>query len=97
MSMTLQITVRELCECEDISEQQLVAAVEHDVVIPLAGDGLGDWIFDTAHVVWIRKAVHLRRDLDIDWVAIAMVIDLLREREQLNHENQLLKQRLQRF
>ncbi|MFT4769055.1 MAG: chaperone modulatory protein CbpM [Glaciecola sp.] len=94
---TLQITVHELCECEDISESLLVAAVEHEIVAPAEGEGASDWVFDATHVVWLRKAIHLHRDLDLDWVAIAMVIDLLREREQLDQENQLLKQRLQRF
>lgn len=94
---TLQVTVRELCECEDISETVLVEAVEHEIVVPLTGERSSEWVFDVTHVVWIRKAVHLRRDLDLDWVAIAMVIDLLRQREQLDQENQLLKQRLERF
>jgi len=93
----LQVSVRELCECEDISESVLVDAVEHEIVAPLAGERSSEWVFDVTHVVWIRKAVHLRRDLDLDWVAIAMVIDLLREREQLDQENQLLRQRLERF
>lgn len=97
MTTTLQITVHELCECEDISEPMLIAAVEHEIVVPLTGKIVPDWIFDATHVVWIRKAIHLRQDLDLDWVAIAMVIDLLQQRERLDHENQQLKQRLERF
>lgn len=98
MSITsFQVTIHELCECEDITESMLVEAVEHEIVAPLAGQQRSEWVFDTTHVVWIRKAVHLRQDLDLDWVAIAMLIDLLREKERLEHENQTLAQRLQRF
>lgn len=98
MSMSmLRVTVRELCECEDISEQLVALAVEHEVVAPLAGESVGEWVFDTVNVSWMRKAIHLHRDLDLDWVAIAMVIDLLRQCEELDAENQALRQRLQRF
>ncbi|MFT7286221.1 MAG: chaperone modulatory protein CbpM [Halieaceae bacterium] len=94
---TLQVTVHELCECEDISEKFVVAAVEHEIVAPIAGEIAEEWIFDTAHVIWMRKAIHLHRDLDLDWVAIAMVIDLLQQREQLDQENRSLRMRLRRF
>lgn len=98
MSMSsFQVTIHELCECEDITESMLVAAVEHDIVAPMAGQRAAEWVFDTTHVVWIRKAIHLRQDLELDWVAIAMLIDLLREKERLELMNQGLRQRLTRF
>lgn len=93
----LQITLHELCECVEIPEDVVLTAVEHDVITPLPDASDGQWVFDTVTVIWLRKAVHLRRDLDLDWVAIAMVIDLLREREALDRENQGLKERLQRL
>lgn len=98
MSMTsLQVTVHELCECDDIDETMLAAAVEHEIVIPISGRRRTEWVFEATHVTWIRKAIHLREDLELDWVAIALLIDLLREKEQLEQANQALRQRLQRF
>jgi chaperone modulatory protein CbpM len=96
-SASFQISVHELCECEDITESTLIAAVEHEIVAPVAGQQASEWVFETAHVVWIRKAIHQRQDLDLEWVAIAMLIDLLREKEQLEQANQALKLRLRRF
>jgi chaperone modulatory protein CbpM len=48
-------------------------------------------------VHWLRKAVRLHSDLDIDWVAVAMVIDLLRRNEELERRNQCFEQQLKRF
>jgi chaperone modulatory protein CbpM len=56
-----------------------------------------DWVFDTTSVHWLRKAVRLHSDLDIDWVAVAMVIDLLRRNEELERRNQCFEQQLKRF
>ncbi|MEE4279823.1 MAG: chaperone modulator CbpM [Halieaceae bacterium] len=96
-SISFQITVHELCDCEDISEALLIDAVEHEVVAPVRGRSAEEWVFDVSQVTWIRRAIHLREDLELDWVAIAMLIDLLREKEHLEGENQALQRRLQRF
>jgi chaperone modulatory protein CbpM len=96
-SISLHVTIHELCECEDISESVLVAAVEHEIVAPLRGETAEEWVFDTAQVSWLRRAIHLREDLDLDWVAIAMLVDLLREKERLERENQTLQRRVQRL
>lgn len=93
----LRITVREFCEREGITEQQVVAIVEHGIGRPLAGHGSRDWEFDTATAGWMQKALRLRRDLDLDWVATAMLIDLLRQRERLHRENSELRRQLRRF
>jgi chaperone modulatory protein CbpM len=94
---TLQISIREFCECEGIPEGLVVTVVEHGIARPLSGGEAPEWVFDTASAGWIRKAIRLRRDLEVDWVAVAMVIDLLQQREQLQLENRRLRQRLRRF
>jgi len=93
----LHITVHELCEHEGISEQQVVTIVEHGIARPLRGRSARDWEFDTATAGWMQKALRLRRDLELDWIATAMLIDLLQQRDQLRTENQRLRQQLQRF
>lgn len=96
-STIIQITVSELCEREELSRPILVQLVQHEIVQPLGGSSVEDWIFDVTNEQWIKRAIRLRRDLDIDWIAVSMLIDLLRERERLSQENQCLRQRLGRF
>ena len=93
----IQITVSELCEREELSRSVVVQLVQYDIAQPLAGYSIEDWIFDVTSAHWMQRAIRLQRDLDIDWIAVAMLIDLLQERERLSEENQRLRQRLGRF
>ncbi|MEQ8516632.1 MAG: chaperone modulator CbpM [Chromatocurvus sp.] len=98
MSTTvMRITVSELCERDGLSRSMLVQLVDHEIARPLAGESPEDWVFDISSAHWMRRAMRLRRDLDIDWIAVAMLVDLLRERESLQRENTCLRQRLDRF
>tara|TARA_R110002072_G_scaffold79707_1_gene183663 strand:- start:146 stop:460 length:315 start_codon:yes stop_codon:yes gene_type:complete len=96
-STIIQITVSELCEREELSPPVVLQLVQYDIARPLAGSSIEDWIFDVTSVHWMQRAMRLQHDLDIDWIAVAMLIDLLRERELLSEENQRLHQRLGRF
>lgn len=95
--LVLSMSLRELCQCEGCSEEVLVQIVEHGIAQPVAGQTAVDWVFDTTSVHWLRKAVRLHADLDIDWVAVAMVIDLLQQNEALRQQNQSYEQQLSRF
>ena len=91
------ITIGELCEREGVSRAELLQLVDYEIARPLAGDAAEDWVFDVAGALWIKRALRLQRDLELDWAAVAMLVDLLREREQLERENRCLRQRLERF
>lgn len=95
--MVLSVSVHELCEYEGFSQQLIVEVVEHGIAQPVAGRSAGDWEFDTAGAHWLRKAVRLHNDLEIDWVAVAMVIDLLRQNEALRKHNERVEQQLRRL
>ncbi|MEQ9462796.1 MAG: chaperone modulator CbpM [Haliea sp.] len=96
--IALRISLGEVCECEQVSRQWLVTMVEHDIVIPVSVAGeVEDWMFDTRSVPWMKRAIRLHRDLELDWVAIAMILELQQQREELLVENRCLQQRLQRF
>lgn len=96
--IALSISLGELCECEQVSRQWLVTMVEHEIVIPVSVAGEEeDWMFDTRSVPWMKRAIRLHRDLELDWVAIAMILELQQQREELLMENRCLQQRLQRF
>jgi chaperone modulatory protein CbpM len=95
--LVLSISLSELCQCEGFSQQLIVEVVEHGIAQPVAGQNVVDWVFDTTTVHWLRKAVRLHDDLEIDWVAVAMVIDLLRQNEALQKRNEYFEQQLKRF
>lgn len=87
----------ELCEIEGIEREQVVAVVEYGIVEPIGQTDEGQWLFETRSIVWIKKALRLHIDLDIDWVAVAMVIELLQQKAKLEQENERVSQLLQRF
>ena len=95
--IVLSISVHELCQYEGLNEQLILAVVDHGIAQPVAGNNVVDWVFDTTSVHWLQKAVRLHYDLEIDWVAVAMVIELLQKNETLRRENESIEQRLKRF
>ena len=72
----LTVSASELCLTESITEEMILAAVESGVAEPVEGEDLVNWVFDSTSVHWLKKAIRLHQDLEIDWVAVAMVIDL---------------------
>lgn len=95
--IVLSISLHELCQYEGLNEQLIVEVVEHGIARPVAGDDVVDWVFDTTSVHWLKKAVRLHYDLEIDWIAVAMVIELLQKNETLSRQNQCFEQQLRRF
>lgn len=95
-SLYIEVTTRELCEEMHLSRQTLIELVEYGIVEPQGGDP-DSWRFDPHWVCVTRRAVRLHRDLGIDWPGVAVIVDLIAQRERLRHENNQLRQRLQRF
>jgi len=95
--ITLRMHLDELCLSADISQEAINEMVEYGIVTPLEGDTLSEWVFDLESTHWIKKAIKLNQQLQIDWVATAMVIDLMRKKQQLETENNQLKVRLNRL
>ncbi len=96
-NITLLIPLNELCQIEGISHELIMEVVEYGIAEPAAGSDLSEWTFDMESTHWIKKAIKLNQQLHIDWVAIAMVIELIRQKETLEKENVMLKTRLNRF
>lgn len=93
----LHISFTELCELERIESDVIVSMVEHGIVEPIIGDQQDDWVFEATTVHWIKKAVRLANDFEIDWVAVALVVDLMQQKEALERENQNYRLQLERF
>ena len=102
MSETLfSISFEELCQVEGVEGELIVEIVEYGIARPINKRSEQtrheQWLFDTGTLHWIKKALRLRQDLEIDWVAIAMVIDLMQEKEALQKENEGYQRQLRRF
>ncbi|MEE4244130.1 MAG: chaperone modulator CbpM [Kangiellaceae bacterium] len=102
MSETLfSISFEELCQTEGVEGELIIEIVEYGIVMPLDKNTdptrYQQWLFDTGAVPWIKKALRLRQDLEIDWVAIAIVIELMQQKEALQKENESYQRQLKRF
>ncbi|WP_158770011.1 chaperone modulator CbpM [Paraglaciecola sp. L1A13] len=93
----LKISVDELCENIEIDHDLVIEVVEYGIAEPIEGQSLAEWKFDPTSVHWLKKAIRLNKQLEIDWIAVAMVIDLLKQREALEYKNQNLQRQLARF
>ncbi|MFD1692657.1 chaperone modulator CbpM [Azotobacter chroococcum] len=56
-----------------------------------------DWRFEPAALDRLRQALRLQRQLELDWPAVAVALDLLDEVARLRAENESLRRRLLRF
>ncbi|MGI2108856.1 chaperone modulator CbpM [Shewanella frigidimarina] len=87
----------ELCECSDISSALLLELVEHSIAMPLEGEVIEQWRFSVENLHQVKKATRIQRDLALDWSGIALILQLLDERETLEHEVNALTLQLNRF
>ncbi|WP_250657176.1 chaperone modulator CbpM [Alkalimarinus coralli] len=95
--ISLSLPLNELCQLECIEPDIVIEIVEYGIAQPVRGEKTADWVFDTTSVHWIKKAVRLHQDLEIDWVAVALVIELMQQNESLLRENERVQYLLKRF
>lgn len=95
-SLVLQLNIDELCQSAELPIEYLFEIVEHGILQP-SGQTPADWLFDAAALAVVKRALRLRRDLDLEWAGVALALELLAELEQLRAENSRLRQRLRRF
>lgn len=95
--ISFSLPLEELCQLEQIEPEVVIEIVEYGIAQPVRGQEVDDWVFDTTTVHWIKKAVRLHIDLEIDWVAVALVIDLMQQKETLLRENERVQYQLKRF
>ena len=95
-SLIMQLTLEECCQRVELPEDILIEIVKYGIVEP-GGNTPREWRFDTAALSRLRQARRLQRELELDWAAVAVALDLLGEVERLRAENDSLKRRLLRF
>lgn len=92
----VELNLEDICEAVELPQQTVIKLVQYGIVQP-RGPEPAKWSFDLTMVSVAKRATRLRRDLKLNWAAVAVVVDLIEEREQLQVENELLSQQLQRF
>lgn len=79
------LTSVELCRFCDADETWVTELVEHGVLDP-EGRSFQEWHFHGVNIIRAKKARRLQRDLGMNTAGVAMVLDLLQEREELLRE-----------
>jgi chaperone modulatory protein CbpM len=74
------LTLKDLCRFCQADEAWLIELVEHGVLDPVGGSS-GNWRFVGTNIVRAKKARRLNRDLGVNAAGVALVLDLLEERD----------------
>ena len=74
------LSLQDLCRFCQADEAWVVELVEYGVLEP-KGSSTGNWRFVGANIVRAKKARRLNRDLGINTAGVALVIDLLEQRD----------------
>lgn len=93
---SVSISFNDACYEIGIESEQAFAIVESGIIAP-EGDAPEDWLFDLEMISRAKRALRLQRDLHMDWSAVALLVSLLDERDQLRLDNDRLRMQLQRF
>ncbi|MEM6581452.1 MAG: chaperone modulator CbpM [Pseudomonadota bacterium] len=87
------LTLTEISESAHLSVESVIAIVECGIVEPL-GDKPEQWRFETDMVCLIHRACRLQSDLELDWPAVALAMELIDNLQGLREENQRLRRQL---
>lgn len=85
---TLNLT--EICRFCHVGQDWIETLVEIGFLKPYGSDS-SEWQFDPVNVARARKAAHLVQDYGLNVVSLALVLDLMDERDALKRELALSK------
>jgi chaperone modulatory protein CbpM len=87
------LTLSELTQSVRLSTDTVITIVDCGIVEP-SGEQPQQWLFEPQMVKLIQRACRLQRDLELDWPAVALALDLIGDLQQLREENQRLRRQL---
>jgi chaperone modulatory protein CbpM len=90
---TLLVGIDELTQLCGVSNDLLRHLVSEGLLQP-TGETPASWRFSGLEVRRARRALRLRRDLELDWSGIALALDLLDELEVLRMRIRCLERQL---
>ncbi|MCO4842595.1 MAG: hypothetical protein KC439_06780 [Yoonia sp.] len=76
------LTLTELCRFCHVGQDWIESLVAHGILTPFGSDP-SQWRFDPINVARARKAQHLVRDFELNVAALALVLALMAERDEL--------------
>jgi chaperone modulatory protein CbpM len=76
------LSMSELTMFCDTNADWVIKLVEHGVVAPITLS-TPEWEFSPTHIARARKAARLMRDLGLNVAGVALVLDLIEERDRL--------------
>jgi len=79
----MRLSLHELCcDCQ-VHAEFVIELVEFGILEPRSGRAPREWQFAGNDLVRLKKALRLRRDLDVNLPGIALSLDLLEELQEL--------------
>ena len=84
------LNLQELCEICGISVDVLNELVRNDIVHP-GGNVPEEWLFDLMALQRIKRALRLRRDLEVNLAGVAVVLDLLDQLDELRQQIDIME------
>ncbi|UWQ48074.1 chaperone modulator CbpM [Leisingera aquaemixtae] len=81
-AVVVSLSLEELCRFCQADRNWVIELVEHGVLEP-EGASVHNWQFHSLSIARAKKARRLNRDLGINAAGVALVLDLLAEREEM--------------
>ncbi len=88
------LTLAEVTRSLSMDAETVATVVNCGIVEPRGGQP-NEWLFEPQMVTLIQRAIRLQRDLDLEWPAVALALDLIEDLQRLRQENQRLRQQLE--
>lgn len=76
------LSLAQLCRLCRVPAEQVLELVDQGIIEP-RGREHTSWVFHVTSVRRVRCALHLRRDLGVNWAGAALAVELLEELVQL--------------
>lgn len=89
----VQLTLAELCHTCDVHAEYVIELVEYGILHPRGREPRA-WEFAGQDLVRMKKALRLRRDLDINLPGLALSMELLEEIDDLRRALRHMEGRL---
>ncbi len=76
VTRTPELTLADLCRRCELSERHILSYVSEGIIEP-QGKNSGEWRFSRTHLIEIRRARRLERDLGLNAAGAALALELM--------------------
>jgi chaperone modulatory protein CbpM len=93
-SETTLFDAQTMCKLSHCSLESLALFMQYDIIRPVSHSDHHHWLFDTQGLAKLKMALRLQHDFDLNVSGLALVMDLITEREGLLERNAMLERHL---